>query len=252
MSKRNIDKQVYEQYVDATVALFMEHYTAALTDAVLAEESDPATGSESMDRRCMEMIRKECAKQRRKEVWKGTKKILQSAAVIVVALLSLSSILFMTVEAFRVPVINFFIEQGDGFWAITGRNSDDPIDPATSDEFDPNDPLAGLLPEGYEIDVIRENSEQGRRIHYKNSSGNKLQFWWRPNISDMTINSEYATFSKECRVAACDGAFVLRDGMAQLLWISKDDCISYMLSSDTLDEKSLLGIAEQYMKIIAK
>ena len=72
MGKRNIDKQVYEQYLDATVALFMEHYTAALTDAVLAEESDPATGSESMDRRCMEMIRKECAKQRRKEVWKGT------------------------------------------------------------------------------------------------------------------------------------------------------------------------------------
>ena len=112
MSKRSIDKQIYEQYVDATVALFMEHYAVALGDATMQTKAPELSCSETLDLRCMTAIRKECAKLRRKEAWKSTKRVLRSAAVLLIALLSLSSVLFMTVEAFRVPVINFFIEEG--------------------------------------------------------------------------------------------------------------------------------------------
>lgn len=248
MSKEYINQQVYEQYVDATVALFMEHYAAALTDATMQTESTVRSCSEALDRRCMEMIRKECAKQRRKEFWKGTKKVLRSAAVILIAMLSLSSVLFMTVEAFRIPVINFFIEQGDGFWAITGRSEEAPVDPATADAFDPNDPLAGLLPEGYEVNDVWGDAANGQVVSYMNLAGKKIYIWLRPNPSHMTMDSEFAAVSKRCKVLGNEGAIVSKDGFAQLAWFCETDNTAYLLQANDLDENTLLYIAEQFMK----
>lgn len=252
MSKEYINQQVYEQYVDATVALFMEHYAAALTDATMQTESTVRSCSEALDRRCMEMIRKECAKQRRKEFWKGTKKVLRSAAVILIAMLSLSSVLFMTVEAFRIPVINFFIEQGDGFWAITGRSEEAPVDPATADAFDPNDPLAGLLPEGYKLESTKGSTRDTNRYLYLNSNGNRVLFSMFSNGAFITIDSENAEVSENGLVAGCKYVFVLKNDLVQIAWIDEQTDISYILSTDTMDKESLLLIAEELMKKMSK
>lgn len=248
MSKRSIDKQVYEQYVDATVALFMEHYAVALGDATMQTKAPELSCSETLDLRCMTAIRKECAKLRRKEVWKSTKRVLRSAAVLLIALLSLSSVLFMTVEAFRVPVINFFIEEGDGFWAITGKNDDDPIDPTTSDGFDPNDPLAGLLPEEYTPVDVKQNKSGAIISTYRTLNGNKILFWIRTNVSHITVDSENASISQKCDVAGHEGVFVVKDGLAHLSWINRIDNTSYYLSADDADADMLIAIANEYMK----
>ena len=252
MSKRSIDKQVYEQYVDATVALFMEHYAVALGDATMQTKAPELSCSETLDLRCMTAIRKECAKLRRKEAWKSTKRVLCSAAVLLIALLSLSSVLFMTVEAFRVPVIYFFIEQGDGFWAITGKNDDDPIDPATSDGFDPNDPLAGLLPEGYTFSYAKQSINGSTTLTYKNANGDRLILLIRLGTSDLTIDREDAPISKKCKVAESDGVFVVKDGFTQLAWVNPEKSTSYLLNADALDEDTLVMIAEKLMQKMSK
>ena len=253
MGKGKIDKQVYEQYMDATVALFMEHYAAALTDTVSHAESSAVPYPKKLDERCIGMIKKECARQRSRAFWKGAKRVLSSAAILLVALLSLSSILFMTVEAFRVPVINFFIEQGDGFWAITGQDNtqDAPEDSATRD-FDENDPLVGLIPEEYELINVRENSEKGQRAVYQAPSGAVICFAVYSNSSDITIDSANAVTSKKCVVAGCEGVYVSKDNSSQLAWINKGESTSYLLSADAVDENNLLSIAEQLMKKVTK
>lgn len=248
MSKRSIDKHVYEQYVDAAVALFMEHYTASLTDTVLAQECGPATYPESLDHRCMKAIRKECAKHQRMEIGKGAKKVFKSAAVILIALLSMSSILFMTVEAFRIPVINFFIEQGDGFWVITGKSEDE----SANSDFDPNDPLAGLLPEGYEVTATEGDKRNVKRYYYQNYNDGKITLWFLENIVDMTVDSEDASKSEKCYVAHYEGILVTKDGFVQLAWFDQLSQKSYLLSSNTLDGDALLRIAEQMMKKTTK
>lgn len=252
MSKRNIDKQVYEQYVDATVALFMEHYAAALGDATMQTQTPAQTCSEMLDLRCMTAIRKACAKRRTRAFWKGTKKVLSSAAIVLVALLSLSSLLFMTAEAFRVPVINFFIEQGDGFWAITGKSDEDPIDPATTDEFDPNDPLAGLLPEGYTFSYAKQSINGSTTLTYKNANGDRLILLIRLGISHLSIDREDASISQKCKVAEYEGVFVVKDGFAQLAWVNSEKSTSYLLNADALDEDILVMIAEKMMQKMSK
>lgn len=247
MSRRNIDKQVYEQYVDATVALFMEHYTAVLTDTILEKKSASVSCSETLDRRCMEAIRKESAKQRHREIWQGTKKVLRSAAVILIAMLSLSSVLFITVEAFRVPVINFFIEQGDGFWVITGKTEDQPID----SNFDPNDPLAGLLPEEYKLERVSSGFDNRLLAVYANQNGSKFRFSITPS-SDITVDSENASISKKYKIAGYAGIYVYEDGLSQLAWVDEENHKAYLMGGTAISESELLSIAEQLMEIIEK
>ena len=250
MSKRSIDKQVYEQYVDATVALFMEHYAVALSDATMQTETKALSCPETLDLRCMTAIRKACAKQRRKEVWKSTKRILRSAAVLLIALLSLSSVLFMAVEAFRLPIINFYIEQGDGFWAITGKSGDD-LGSAASGEFNPHDPLAGLLTEEYRLEKVSGDIERGLRAAYINLQGERIRFVIC-YASDITVDSEDAPVSKKYIIAGHTGIYVYEDGLAQLSWVNKETNMSYLLSSDAMSEKELLSVAERFMENFEK
>lgn len=251
MSKSSINKQVYEQYVDATAALFMEHYALALEDAVLAEKCALMPVSESLDRRCMDTIRKACAKQRRREILKGTGMLLKSAAVILVALLSLSSVLFMTVEAFRVPVINFFIEQGDGFWAITGKNADDPIDANTDREFDPNNPLAGLLPEGYEL-LFSNGTEIQGRIVYQNEQGDKLYYYSSNGSIDMTVDAEEARILKRTRISHFDCVLMSKGAFAQVVLVDTTEDTSYLLYADAMDEDTILLLATNLVNNLSK
>lgn len=248
MNKKSIDKQVYEQYVDATVALFMEHYTAALADSVSQQEHISGVCSQEQDRRCMKAIRKECGKQRRKAIWKGTVQVLWGAAAVLVAMLSICSLLFLSVEAFRVPVINYYIEQGDGFWVITGNSAKDvPVSTA----FDPADPLAGLLPEGYVLETVSGDVERILQAVYMNQNGERVEFSFA-HTSTFTVDSENYTVSRECTVDGCAGIYVSKGSISQLAWVDPERNTSYMLLSNTLPETELLTIAEKIMDLFCE
>ena len=68
----------------------------------------------------------------------------------------------------------------------------------------------------------------------------------------MTMNSEYSSVSKACTVADNAGAFVLKDGWAQLAWVDEKDNMSYMLNANALEEQILISVAEALMKKISK
>ena len=63
----------YEKYVDASVALFMEHYSSALTEQVKrnVKTLDAVPISEELDQKCKKLIRKECAKHKSRLFFKS-------------------------------------------------------------------------------------------------------------------------------------------------------------------------------------
>ena len=248
MDNKNIENTAYERYIDATVALFMEQYANKLAENIHQEPIVKIPYPEKLDERCLGIIKKECAKQRSRAFWNGTKKALSRAAIILVALLSLSSVLFMTVEAIRIPVINFFIEHGNGFWAITSNSDDTLIDPTAANEFDPNDPLADLLPDEYKLVYSGGDEKQGKRVVYQNQSGQIACFATAPDSSHITVDSENATISQRVKIAGHDGVFVSKEGMSQLAWVDKTTSTSYLLNADSMDQETLVSIAEELMR----
>ncbi len=237
----------YEKYVDASVALFMEHYSAALTEQVKQniKTFDAVPVPEELDQKCRKLIRKECAKRKSRLFFKSLGKGLSYVAILMVVLLSMSSALFVTVEAVRIPIINFYIEHGDGYWVITGdgENSVGNPGPLNNVVFDERDPLNGLVPSEYALERYIELNN-GTTAMYQNGEGHTLIFTQTMNSNQLTIDTEDAEYTKELDIIGYDAVLVKTKKM-KLVWLDSHRAVMCTLIADSLSEEEIISLAEQ-------
>ncbi len=254
MNKDIVSGDVYEQYVDATVALFMEYYSAVtLPDRIRTEfesqGNNPFSFPAELDSRCRFLIKKECARHRRKQCVTSIVKGLRYVAALAVAALSLFSLLFITVEAFRVPIINYYIEQNDGHWDLSGQGNYSPEMPNYSLEI--NDPLAGLVSEEYQLVITEGESLQKLTAIYEDVSGRQVFFSCEPGNSLVSIDSEGAERSEMCKIGDCDAVLVIKNGV-RLAWIHEETSTIFTLIADDLTETEVFSIASQIVYLISQ
>ena len=235
----------YEKYVDASVALFMEHYSAALTEQVKQniKSFDAEQVPEELDQKCRKIIRKECAKRKSRLFFKGLGKGLSYVAILMVIVLSMSSVLFMTVEAVRIPIINFYIEHGDGYWTITGDggNSDRTGENAGV-VFDERDPLNGIIPAEYSLERFFELANGSTAI-YINGKGDMITLMETASSTQIKIDTENADYTKELSVCGC-AALIVKTEKMSLAWLDSNEMAMYTIMADALSEEELIAIAE--------
>ncbi len=253
MNKDNISKDTYEQYVDATVALFMEYYCLASFPESIRTEMDAAAHDtldfpEDLDSRCRLLIKKAGARQRMKQYVKSITRGLRYAAVFSATVLSLFSFLFITVEAFRVPVINYYIEQSDGHWEISVQGN--PSLETPNDTIDVSNPLKGLIPDEYQLVVLEGESLNKLTAIYEDPTGNEIYFSCKPGSNLITIDSEDAEESERCQIISCDAIIVIKDGVL-LTWIHKESSTVFSIISNKLTKAEALDIAEQFIDKIS-
>ena len=254
MNNSNVNKEVYDRYVDATVALFMEYYSADLSDHIHNEmnESDntdivfPA----ELDKRCRALIKKECLRYRQKQYLRGLFKSLQYVAIFAVMLLSLSSLLFVTVEAFRIPIINYYIEQKDGYWEISGNTNT--TETAGNNTLDLTDPLASFLPNEYTLLLLEGNSLNELTAIYEDADGKQVFFCSESISSVVGIDSEDAQVSKKCQICGQDAVLMVENDDVNLVWLQKDMGLVFTIHAQGLSDTFVMSIAEEIINSISK
>lgn len=249
MNKSEMDKGVYERYMDATVALFMEHYSNDLADDI-REELEAFNGEntpfpQELDAKCRELIRKECARQRRKELHKVIMKSLRYAAIFAVSVLSLFSLLFVSVEAFRLPIINFYIEHSNGHWNISTKEEGNTEPP--SDLIDPADPLSGLLPEGYTLERIEGDSLSDMTAVYTNADGAMVFLSAYPAEGETELDSEDAQTSQKCEIQGYSAVIVEEDDAFRIVWIHESRKAVFSLIANSLRYSDAISIVEDFI-----
>lgn len=250
MNKPEINQEVYEQYLDATVALFMEHYSAMLTEKISTEGKDENVSfPEALDIKCKSLFKKEAAKQKRLTLWKHTKRTLKVAAAFAIAVMTLFSALFVSVDAFRVKVINFYIENKNGYWSISGnQNTPQNDNTAENVEFDINDPLKGLIPDDYVLTTISNSDPQRITATYERSSTDKIRLLVFPYDMTLHIDSENANSSKEIKILEHDGILSQKGHTSQIAWCNKATGIMYTIFSNSMEENDLFALAEHFAR----
>lgn len=244
MSKPKISQHTYEQYEDAVVALFMEHYCVATGRKLLSErETEPEAFPEGLDTRCKTLLQKEATRQRWLRFRKYTGRVAKSAALFFVACLTLFSMLFVTVEGFRSQVINFYIEYTEDTWKISG----DPIH-ADSPKFDTQDPLKGLLPAAYRLDRIENEDPQKLSAIYLTDNNTYIIFGISPAEALKIVDVENTDTARELTVRDCHAVFTVKRETATLVWLDPEAGVMYQLSADHMTESDLVGIAEKLME----
>lgn len=249
----NISRDVYERYIDAATALFMEYYSCDMGENIRkeieAEDTEAFTIPKELDDRCRELIKKECAERQRSNYWKSVVKGLRYVAAFAVILLAAASVLFVSVEAIRIPIISYYVEHSEGYWELS--SSDNGSEPEAV-QFDVSDPLAGIVPEEYELVVIEGTSLDGLFAIYEKTPGNEIFFSAEDSSGSLQIDSEGAQISQTYQLCGKDIILVVEDAEVRLAWIDDEFSTTFTLIATDMSSETLLDIAEQLINIFSK
>lgn len=252
MDKRKIDQDVYERYVDASVALFMECYCATLSEDIHRQvdqvQADDLAFPAALDDRCRSAIKKEYAVRKRKQSLKSIAKGLRYAASFAVVLLALASVLFISVEAIRVPIINYYIAQSDQYVEFTSRQ---PEVAGIFENINVDDPLMGLLPQGYQLTKVDKMLPKQITAFYKNSNNDSIYFSANASEAVVRVDAEDTQAVKEIHICGCDGVLVTKDNTTTVTWGNKSGAATFSIISSALTESELTSMVEQFMRSIS-
>lgn len=248
MNNLKIDKELEEQYLDASVALFMDQYVQLLSqklDQEMENDNDyvELIYPESLDQRCRQLIKDEHTRIRRKKRLVTAKKVLNRAAIIVVAFLALGSVLFMTVDAIRIPIMNFFVEKQRDSWHITGALQDTTkVESSGLSAIDFSNAYANRIPREYELTEILEDSEETFVGIFGNSLGQEIRFSVNPAGASIRVDSENADIAKDILVCNYPGVLLVEDEYCRLVWHQDEALIGIV--SKNMGHESVLSLAE--------
>ena len=243
MKNLNISEETREKYEDAVVAVFMEQYAAAL-QAGIQQELDECKDDEfppELEKRCLDLINKEYAKKKRKAFSKQFLRVCRSAAVIAIVLLSVCSVLFMTVDAFRIPVMNFFIERADRYMQLSGNVPSNTL----PDGFNEENPLEGIIPENFVLVFTDGTWESGYIItDYANESGATFHFVINPSSGNLQIDPEGSKITRT-KLLGHDAWISVEGTLVQITWLDESVAKIFALSSTNVSEDMVLIYAEE-------
>lgn len=229
-------KDLQDRFGDAAIALFMEDWAQDSGEALLRQFQD---SKESMppelDRHCRKTIQKSY-----KHMLIGS--TLKCAARAVACCLLVLCLLFplaMSVEAFRIPVINFVLKHGNGFLELTFSQS--------SDSFNSLDSLRMAIwpsiPPEYEFVTEKVGTAHSRGVEYvtsllvryQNQDGGKLDIFVSKAAGTTNIDA------KDAKTTPMDlygqQAILVAGENLRVLWVNEDqgqlyDVVGYNTGPD--------------------
>lgn len=230
-------KEIQERFADSAVAMFMEQYMTEIAEVADENaEDDSIEISEEFDRRGRKLIKKGLAKKQRQHAAKKLLRVAKVAVITIFILLGTFAILFTTVEAIRVPIINFFLDQKEGYLEI----SDEEIEVFAEDG---KNVLEGLVPADYELEVFDSADTGDIAIIYVNPQDERIAFFAMPNTSTLQVDTEDAVV-ENTSVAGCEALLIDKNGYV-LVWFSSASNQVRRLDARALSREEILALAEK-------
>ena len=168
--------------------------------------------------------------------------MLRSAAAVVLVMLSLCSVLFVTVDAFRMPIMNFFIEKTDRYWQMTTNPKDDTISAA----YNLENPLDGIIADIFELTHLSGSVESGDLMAiytyedkaevtlFADFSGGRTQFDGENAIvTDITVAGHAAQLYEEA-------------DSIRLVWLDENISRTFSICAVNVTKETVTYIAETF------
>lgn len=251
MDKEKIDLEVYDKCVDASVALFMQYYCAAVSEdihkEILEMQAEEKVFPETLDTRCRATIKKQNALSKRRKCFKSVVKGLRYVAVFAVVLLALSSVLFVSVEAIRVPIINYYISLNGKYLEI---GSSDNLEDGPTTGINWEDPLAEFVPKEYVLSVRDDTSPGSLVAIYRNAQDGNIFFAVDPLSDSKQIDTENAQIVRKIQFYGSEGVLVVKNDLVTFAWGCEEQGKMFSITSTSLNEAEIITLAEEVMQQI--
>lgn len=239
--------ELLDQYDDVTFALLMDEY-AEEEGARLRKEFEEAQAagevtdtSDALDEKCLQMIHRDFAKKRGKDNIRKIIRMTSKVAVAVMVFFGVAATTIMSVDAWRLPVLNFIITHTDNSSVIHFEGNANTAH--STEEF----PIE-FLPKGYE-EVHSEISNGLLTCMYSNSNGNLFLFDMTTMDGKFAYDSEEAIVEERV-VLDCAALYIKKENVLQLVWFDEDTQIAFNCIADGLHEDEFnelcINIAEYF------
>lgn len=201
------------------------------------EKADESELSPKAEKRIFKKIQRRIDYYEKHEKFYPVLETLKRVAVIVLAVMSISFVSALSIEAVRSDIYNAVIQWFD---KKLGISFDDVPADAPDRILDYKEPV---LPEGYERFEMKKD-ELGFSVEYENEDS-LIIYWQRPLNGYGSFLSNERTDVEDVNVIGYDGIKTVFEshGVTTTTIIWKDNEYAYMLSSD-LSYEELLRIAE--------
>lgn len=247
MNNKNTEN-VQEQYENALVALIMDEYTEAEGAMLLKEFKEADEKGEvpdvpaDLDAACRKKIHSHFAKQRSEKTLRCVVKTVAKSAAMLLVVLGFASVLIFSVEAFRVPVINFFLEQHEHFSVIGHGGSDEPQRETNEHQGNNDVPLAGLVPNEYLLKKYVPKENGTYYVSYENGTGERVVCQCNPGYGLSSYDTEDIEI-EPVKVKDCEGVLIRKDGIKMIWYVSEEDR-TYQIKATNLELDIIWQMAE--------
>lgn len=247
-------QKLLEQYDDAAFALLMDEYTEEEGARLMAEfEAAQAAGQvpqmpAELDEQCRRMIRRDRAKKRGKQAARSFRKVAVKAAVAVLMFIGLMTTVVMSVDALRVPVLNFFIEHTEKFSVIDlTQDKNQPTTDPDATEYPTGDSLMQFIPAGYESVYYYDD---GGLINsgYQNQDGSTIYFDMMPGTAMYQFDTENATYDYIV-IGGLDIILVEKEDF-QAIWTNTDQSIIFSITASDLSRNEVIDLLTEIINIL--
>lgn len=248
MENPKISETTREKLEDAAVSVFMEQYAKALDAGIdkIMEECSEDLFPPELEKRCRALIQQEYARERSRKRRKSALRMLRSAAVVAVALLSLCSVLFVTVEAFRLPVINFFVQKTERYWQISAQEAAEII----PEVFNPEDPLGGIIPDEFILTSLSGSWEKGYlNAEYINPNNAVIILLISPNNGNAQVDKEDA-LAIPYKVLEYDAVKAIEKERIRISWLDEKNNKIITLCATNISEEMVEIYAETVAELL--
>ena len=237
-------QKLLEQYDDAAFALLMDEYAEEEGARLMAEfEAAQAAGQvpempAELDEQCRRMIRRDRAKKRGIRAARSFRKVAVKAAVAVLVFIGLMTTVVMSVDALRVPVLNFIVEHYEKYSTLTFNTT--PQFATNASTVTNQRSLKDLLADGY-VELYCDYYDSELFCGYENEDGSLVKY--SAIIAEGTLNfdTEGAEY-ENITINSYEGFLIRKDGI-HILWLDSDNGLVHSLYATDYPENELIDIA---------
>lgn len=190
-----------------------------------------------LDTKCRELIDEAFGTTKRHTKAKHISAAIARVAMVVLILLGLSTVTVLSVDAFRVPVLNFLMDE-------SGKYSTVVLDPtAQKKTVDTNSIVQSLeayIPGGYSL-LNRDLSSQNSFITYKNDEGHQIRLLIDTDTCELNVDTENISHA----IVEFGGFYAIfweKHGY-HLIWLDGENQTVYNLWASNLEKQAFWELA---------
>lgn len=229
-------QRLLDQYEDAALQLLMDEYAEAEGEQLLKEFQEAEKRGEvedipeKLDQKCKQIIHRSFAAKRRKDRASSFAKMLGKVAVVALLLTGFSTTVVLSVEAFRIPILNYLIKHDIRFSSLLFTDEDEPEGVHPLEDIDVED----CVPKDFTLQNETFDSDGTSYYYFRDNFDNYISILLSPSTGMLNYDAEDA---KQIPMKVNDHEAILITGeVLRVIWLDAERNYVFDVSARGLNE----------------